>query len=76
MLLATGVNKSAGKCECPAGKSALGVTPSKDVKCVDCPANSGPFDNSKNCACLNGFEPAWTKATTATKACKVKILTN
>lgn len=62
------------RCECPTGKSSLGVTVNSDTKCVDCPANSEPTADTTGCTCKAGYLPAWDAA--EAQSCKVLVGTN
>jgi len=61
-------------CECPDGKSSLGATIDKDVKCKDCPANSKSAALSVACKCEDTYKPDWTKDDAT--SCTIKIGTN
>jgi len=68
-------NETTEACECPDGKSSLGVPISENVKCVACPANSEVDSKSTACKCKENYEPTWTKSTSAT-SCTTLIGTN
>lgn len=67
-------NSTDDRCECASGKSSLGATIDKDVKCKDCPDNSAPTADTTGCACKAGYKPDWAKD--EDKSCSVLIGTN